>query len=178
MRSIILAGLAMGCAMQLYATDLQVSAVELVGYGIFEASPTQRRAPFRATAPAADGVENVYFVDFTTEIPAELGTGFGVQYVINSTPKGGEIDVVNVIRFPGEGLQPPNGRTYTESREHRRIKVGYRDFYGYGFDRPWEMIPGEWVFEVWHHNARLLRKKFTVLPPATEDAATAQAVEE
>jgi len=146
------------------AADVQIRAAEIVGYGIFESSTSSRQAGWRRNAPPADGVEGVRFLDFTNEIPAKLGTGFGFQYIINSSPKGGRLQVTNVIRFPGEGLKAPGGRVYKVSKEDRRITIGHRDFYGYAFDEAWEIIPGDWVFEVWHQDARLIRKTFTVVP--------------
>lgn len=147
------------------ATDIQIRAAEIVGYGIFEASSSTRQKGFTRDSPAADGVRGVHFVDFTNDIPPELGTGFGFQYVINSVPRGAVMNVTNIIRFPGEGLQAPGGRTYTVSREDRQVRIGERDFYGYAFDEEWEIIPGDWVFEVWHDDARIIRKTFTVLQP-------------
>lgn len=144
-------------------TDIQIRAAEVIGYGIFEARSTSRSAGFRSTAPAADAVKGVRFVEFTNDIPAKLGTGFGLQYVINSSPKGARLNVTNVIRFPGDGLEAPGGRRYEVSEEERTITLGERDFYGYAFDEEWEIIPGEWVFEVWYKNARLIRKTFTVV---------------
>lgn len=154
-------------ATDVWATDLQVRAAEITGYGIFEARNEGTQRGFRSNAPAADGVTSVRFTEFTNDIPARLGTNFGFQYVINSTPRGATMHVTNVIRFPGEGLQQPNGRTWKESREDAPIKIGQRQFYGYGFDEAWEVVPGEWVFEVWHKDARIIRKTFNVV--AVED---------
>ncbi len=151
-------------------TDLQIRAAEIVGWGVFEAKNSSRNKGFRRNAPPADTVKGVRFLEFTNEIPPQLGTGFGFQYVINSSPRGGRIEVKNVIRFPGEGLKAPGGRVYKESSENRRITIGQRDFYGYAFDEPWEIVPGEWVFEVWHGEARLIRKTFTVLDSAEEES--------
>ncbi len=164
MRDLIISCVVVLLASVATASDLRIRAAEITGYGIFKAASSQRQTGFSARAPAADGVQGVRFVEFTNTIPASLGTNFGFQYVINSSPKGAEMNVTNVIRFPGEGLQRPGGRSWTESREDRKIRIGHRDFYGYAFDEEWEMIPGEWVFEVWHKNARLIRKTFTVVP--------------
>lgn len=144
-------------------TDVQIRAAEIVGYGIFESRSSSRAAGWRSAAPPADDVDGVRFLEFTNEIPGVLGTGFGFQYVINSSPRGARLNVRNIIRFPGEGLRAPGGRVYTVSEEKRDIRIGHRDFYGYAFDESWEIIPGEWVFEVWHDDARLIRKTFTVV---------------
>lgn len=145
------------------STGLQVRAAEIVGYGICEIGTSHRDVGFTRLAPPGDIVQGVRFVEFTHEIPAELGTSFGLEYVVNSTPRGAEMDVTTVIRFPEEGMQQPGGRLYKESREHHKIELGKEQFYGYRFDENWELVPGEWVFEVWHNDARLIRKAFTIV---------------
>ena len=145
--------------------ELFVQGAELVGYGVFESRKVGNTIYGASTIPQ-DMVANVSFTDFTTEIPAKLGTEFGFQYIINSQPKGGLINVTYVIRFPEPGLVRNSGKVYKDVQYSDRITIGEKTLHGYGFDRPWEMVPGEWVFEVWHKKARLLRKTFTVLAPA------------
>jgi hypothetical protein len=147
------------------AADVRIRAAEVVAYGLFEAHKNRGfTSRFRPNAPAADSVSNVKFVEFTHDIPPVLGAQFGFQYIINSMPKGGRMNVEQVIRFPRNGLQQPGGRLYKESRETLTVKIGEPNFYGYGFDEAWEIVPGQWVFEVWHKDARLVRKAFNVLP--------------
>lgn len=150
--------------------NIQIRAAEITAYGIFDSRMIERRAKLRTSrSVGGDAVGSVRFVDFTDEIPGELGTNFGIQYVINSRPRGQKVDVEYVIRFPGEGLEMPGGRVYKESRDRAQARLGYRILHGYAFDEEWEIIPGDWTFEVWYNNARLVRKTLTVLPPAAEE---------
>lgn len=146
-----------------HAADLQIRAAEVVGYGICEVGWSRREFGFTRLAPPGDIVKGVHFVEFTHEIPAEIGVSFGIEYVINSQPRGTPLDVTTVIRFPEEGMQQPGGRLYKESREHHKVKLGEKEFYGYRFDHEWEIVPGQWVIEVWHRDARLIRKRFSVM---------------
>ena len=141
-----------------------VSAAQVVSYGIFKSRYQSRQKGFTDASPAADTVEGVRFIKVTNQIPAELNLGFGIEYIVNTRPKGQPIRVTAVIKFPEGGLIQPHGRTYKESRESMRINIGEPIFYGYGFDEEWEMVPGEWTFEVWYKKSRLVRKRFTVLP--------------
>lgn len=155
-----------------YAADMTISAVEIVGYGIFTARSVERDRRSTASSPAKDTVEGVHFVEFTNDIPGKLGIGFGFQYIINTSPKGGSIDVTTVIIFPEGGLVDPRGRVYERSSEKQQVPIGRKIFYGYGFDEPWEIVPGEWIFQVWHRKAKIAQKKFTVHPPVeANDAA-------
>ena len=157
---------------QAFATDMEIRGVEMKAYGVFVPKRTEHRELARSNAPPSDEVDGYHFTRFTNEIPAALGKDFGVQYVVNTAPKGGEFRVTHVIKFPEGGLVQPNGRVYTEERENLKIRIGMPTLHGYGFDESWEMVPGEWVFEVWHDNARLLHKSFTILPP--EDTGDAK----
>jgi hypothetical protein len=148
-----------------FATDLAVRAAEIVGFGIFDASTTVPRHGHTPSTMAKDDVRGIRFMEYTTDIPAELGVNFGFQYVINSSPKGKPIRVTTVIKFPEGGLQRPGARLYTESRDTHDVIMGNKLLHGYGFDEEWEIVPGKWVFELWYKDARLIKKTFTVYSP-------------
>ena len=148
-----------------FATDLAVRAAEIVGFGIFDASTTVNRHGYTPSTMAKDDVRGIRFLEYTTDIPAELGVNFGFQYVINSSPKGKPIRVTSVIKFPEGGVKRPGGRLYTESRDSHNVIMGKKALHGYGFDEEWEMVPGNWVFELWYRDARLIKKTFTVYTP-------------
>ena len=152
--------------------EVTISAAQVVGYGIFTAKSQSRVKGFTKDSPAADAVEGVRFINMTNQIPSIPKTGFGIEYVINSSPNGRLIPITSIIKFPEPGLVSPRGRVYLVSRENSRVQIGKPTFYGYAFDEPWEMVPGEWIFEIWHKKARLVKKRFIVLPPdetATEE---------
>lgn len=159
------------------ATDLQVSAAEIVGYGIFDTSSTASGRGFTSSSIAQDNVKGVRFIEYTTDIPAELGLNFGIQYVINSSPRGDLIKVTSVIKFPQGGLQRPRGRLYAESRDTHEVAIGRKTLHGYGFDEEWEMVPGTWIFELWYRDARLIKKTFNVYLPDVEKEVDAVASE-
>lgn len=149
-------------------TEIEISVAEITGYGIFETGQSARYSGFSKRMIAADAVTGVRFVEYTNEIPARLGVNFGFEYSINSTPRGAKIPVRSIIRFPEPGLQHPSGKHYAESIEEKHIKIGDSSLHGYGFDESWEIVPGQWVFEIWHRNARLIRKTFTVVEEPLE----------
>ncbi len=88
---------------------------------------------------------------------------FGIEYKINTKPRGRPIQITTVIRFPDPGLTDPKGHTYLQSEDTNIVEIGHPQLHGYGFDEDWELVPGEWVFEVWHKKAKLISKKFTVV---------------
>ncbi len=143
--------------------ELHISVAEIHGYGIFEASSSRRYSGSSRKTLAIDTVSGIRFINKTTEIPGRAGTNFGFQYSLNSTPRGQKVAIKSIIRFPEPGLQHPNGRVYQKSVENKYIRFGEPSLHGYGFDESWEIVPGEWSFEIWHGEARLIRKTFHVV---------------
>jgi hypothetical protein len=109
---------------------------------------------------------NTYAED-TTLIPANLGTRFGFKFEVvgaTDTPVPYEI----VWHFPEPGV--PNLKTGVLMRESRKPvtdlscteKQGC--MVGWGFDAPEEMVPGEWVAEVFIAGQLMHRQVFEVAP--------------
>ena len=154
------------------AAEVVVRAVELTAFGIFTDYGKQFERGYNSSGPATDSLEYVRFVDFTHQIPGEIGTSFGIQYVIHSSPKGQPLKVTGVIIYPGEGLITPQGDVYKQSEESMVVKIGEKSFYGFGFDHSWEIIPGDWTFQIKRGDAILAQKTLTVLPPASAQQLT------
>ena len=43
----------------------------------------------------------------------------------------------------------------------------FTTFAGWTFDNQWELIPGEWVFQIYYEGEKLVEKSFTVYNPDT-----------
>ena len=150
-----------------YAAEVVVRAVELTAFGTFNDYGKQFERGYNNSGPGTESLEYVRFTKITNQIPGELGTSFGIQYIIHSSPKGQPFKVTGVITYPGEGLISPEGHFYKQSEESIEIKIGEKSFYGFGFDYEWEIIPGDWKFQIKRGTAILAEKILTVLPPAT-----------
>lgn len=150
------------------AQDTFINAAETLAFGTFTAPKVSgyRRAATR-NSPPADGVEKYRFDNFTSEIPMEIGKMFGIEYQINTKPKGRPIQITTIIRFPDPGLSDPKGHNYLESKDTNFVEIGRPQLHGYGFDEDWELVPGKWVFEVWYKKAKLISKTFTVVEPTS-----------
>jgi hypothetical protein len=153
------------------SADLVINAIELLGYGVFESSSVEMGKQSNSERPRVDWVRGVQFTENSKIIPAVPGSSFGFSYRVNSTPRGSILNVVHVIIFPEGGLRTPRGKVYEESRDNVQIKLGEPTIYGYGFDEPWEAVTGEWTFQVWYKQSRLLQKTFTVIAPPEEEGA-------
>ncbi len=153
-----------------YSQDsMVIQGTEVVGFGIFEPGSSRRSMGFGRNHTAMDMVGAVKFTESTSTVPGVLGKNFGFKYRINSTPRGGKMRVTTVITFPAGGLVRPNGKVYQQSRDISEITIGKTEFSGFGFDEHWEIVPGEWKFEIWHGRAKLVQKTFTVVMPNREE---------
>ncbi len=149
----------------LVQSDLVIRAVEITAFGVFEEYGKKFERGYSASGPGTESLDYVRFVSFSNQIPGELGISFGIQYVIHSTPKGKPFKVTGVITYPGKGLVAPNGEVYKISKEEMVVKLGEKNFYGFGFDKPWEIVPGEWKFQIKRNEAILAQKTLIVLEP-------------
>ena len=146
-------------------SDIVVRAAEITAFGVFEEYGRKFERGYSSTGPGTDSLDYVRFVDFKSEIPGKVGISFGIEYVIHSLPKGKSIEVTGIIVYPGEGLISPQGEVYNRSEETMFVKLGEKNFYGFGFDKPWEIVPGEWEFQIRHNDALLAHKTLTILEP-------------
>jgi len=110
--------------------------------------------------------DEIKFLESTEKIPAIIGTKFGFIYEIQGEPKRKNIKVKNITIFPAEGLiDPKNNKKFAQSIFQNELKMNERHYRGYQFDEEWELVPGEWVFQIWYDDIKLVEKKFIVYKP-------------
>jgi hypothetical protein len=103
-------------------------------------------------------------VQSTTTIPARKSLRFGLRYVITGAPAGTTVEIKFVTRFPESGLLDPiTGVRHHESEYTGRRVIGAPAYLEFRFDRSWEIVSGEWVFEFWHEGQKIGTQKFCVI---------------
>jgi hypothetical protein len=101
----------------------------------------------------------------TNIIPAKIGLRFGMAYEISSVPGPDRtIDVTKIARHPR--ITKPDGTaadgfTYVEKQNVQGGKV--EGFTGYGFDHDYELVTGDWEFEIQYGGQTMAKQKFTVV---------------
>ena len=108
-------------------------------------------------------VKKIFLVDETTDIPATLGTRFGIRFVVNGSPSNDIVHITKVVILPKKGLKVPNeeNRIFKYERQ-MKTKIGLSEFTGYTFDNEWETIPGKWTIQLWYDGTKMAEKGFTV----------------
>jgi Domain of unknown function (DUF3859) len=138
--------------------------LEVVEHGLYslEAESTVRDA----NGVGVDTVRNICHLATTAMIPLHRGMHFGLRYRLHGLASDEIVTLTTVVQFPHEA-RPPAGsgpiRSHAMTFEHRASDLGYA---GYGFDEPWELMPGLWTVQIFNGTRQLLDFRFTVVEGA------------
>ena len=121
----------------------------------------------------------------TTRIPLIKGLFFAYRYRVHNLYKEDAkkpvAELRRVLIHPPMTL--PDGSTSTGSDRIVKERTSARQviaFHGYGFHEDYEMVEGEWTFQVWYRDKMMVEQKFTTYRPeeaGTESKAVAPATE-
>jgi len=115
-------------------------------------------------------------VKTTERIPLIKGAQMYLQFRIWYFPDiPAHVDLRRVLKHPPMKL--PDGSVSTGSDYIIKGKVSVNQvigFTGYGLDEDYEMVEGDWIFEIWHENNKLVEQKFTTYRPDEEEKTALQ----
>lgn len=139
-----------------------VRSAEILDFGIYRIKLTGQHVPQSSTAAGEiHPVSNVVLVAKTNQVPATVGTTFGLMFIFNGTPSEATAEVDIVVDHPA--FKKPDGdTTSTSDKVPWRYRLGERVGYTYTFDHDWEAVPGKWAIEVWQGGKKLVAKEFIV----------------
>jgi len=138
--------------------------IKITEYGIYTVDNTDSQ---RNSAGILNGtVTNEHRTVTTTKVPAKLGVNFGFRYRIVGGPKERSVTLKKVVVYPPAGVQPPQSSTPLQRDERTLMRsIGETFYAGYGFDDPWELVPGTWIIQLWQADHKLAEKQFAVVAP-------------
>jgi len=148
------------------AQDARIDRLEIVDSGFYDNTKT----PVTGTTPSAGTVtgtvNQIGDLALLAEPPAtsaRVGIGFGVRFHSFGERDGERAMLRSVWKIPAPGIvNPANGNAYRQSVSDFPTTIGTNHWRGYGFDEPWEVVPGEWAIEIWQGDRKLLEKSFTI----------------
>jgi hypothetical protein len=129
-------------------------------YGIFE--PVGAERVKLEAAPSGEKLTptSVKYLDRTRWIPARKGIRFGFDYeILNATE--GPVEVTVLVKHPE--MRKPDGTLSKGFKFKERVPLvdgKARGFTGYSFDHDYELVPGEWKFELWVREGKLAEWTF------------------
>lgn len=115
----------------------------------------------------------VEHVRTTQRIPLIKGAQMYLQYRIWPLPeRPAYADLKRVLKHPEMNL--PDGKVATGSEFMIKSKVSVNQaigFTGYGLDEDYELVEGDWIFEIWYKDKKMIEQKFTTYHPDKEEIA-------
>lgn len=109
------------------------------------------------------------FIRETEQIPIKKDRLLAYQYRLSNIPVKGYAELRRVLKHPA--FTRPDGTVTTGSDYTIRKKVERNEVFAYdvyGLNEPYEMVEGEWVFQIWYQDRKLVEQKFTTYWPDEE----------
>jgi len=146
-------------------------------FGIYKATKKGRIANSAATNTGKVVRKPVLeHVSMTDRIPLVKDTYFGLQYRLWNLPT--EVTVKRVMELRSVLIHPemtlPDGSKSTGwDRPVKGIVKSQQvlGFDGYTFNEDYELVEGDWIFQVWYQDQKLVERKFVSVQPKPETAA-------
>jgi len=150
----------------------------VIQFGIYEAT---KKGSIRESSQTNTGkvlrkpvLEHVRMRD---RIPLVKDTYFGFQYRMWNLPT--EAMVKRVMPLRSVLIHPemtlPDGSTSTGwDRAVKGIVKSQQiiGFDGYAFNEDYELVEGDWIFQIWYQDQKLIERKFVTVPPNQGETAT------
>lgn len=115
----------------------------------------------------------IELVKSTSRIPLMKGAQIYLQYRLWYLPdRPAYIDLRRVLKHPEMKL--PDGSIATGSEYMLKQKVSVNQaigYTGYGLDEDYELVEGDWVFEIWYEGEKVIDQKFTTYWPDEAEIA-------
>jgi hypothetical protein len=131
----------------------------------------------RTTTGKAIANPVIKLVESTERIPLIKGLQMHLQYRLWPLPdQPAFVDLRRVLKHPAMHL--PDGSVSTGSDYMTKTKVSVNQviaYTGYGLDEDYEMVEGDWVFEIWYKDRKLIEQTFTTYWPDEKEIAAIEA---
>ena len=115
-------------------------------------------------------------VKSTERIPLIKGGQMYLQYRIWPLPdQPAWVDLRRVLKHPEMTLPDGSVSTGSDYIMKGKVKVTANQaiaYTGYGLDEDYELVEGDWVFEIWYQDKKLVEQTFTTYWPDEEEIAT------
>ena len=175
--AVLVSSLALLTDAPIHAQAPSVDRIDIVEYGTYSVDRRVQGRDARGINQAT--ATNVQHATTTKEIPARIGTTFGLRYKIIGKPDEAPITLRRIVVFPAPGLQPPSSSKPLARDEFAvQARVGETNYMFYTLEDSFELVPGIWVIEIWYGNRKLASQSFTVIvqqAPAFTNASQAAA---
>jgi Domain of unknown function (DUF3859) len=142
-----------------YAQTPQVEGVRFADYGIYTVDrEIQGRDVLGINRAAASNVRHAATL---RTIPAQIGTTFGFRYTVIGRPHAAPIELRQVVIFPSPGLSPSSlSKPIMQDEFLLQTRVGETSYASYTLEDAFELVAGNWIFEIWQGDRKLATQTF------------------
>jgi len=179
MKTPIVASSLVLCLLRCNAQTNASESVELLGFGIFKKITTLDSDVYlgpgvgtlslagRGVSRASDKRHAVpaTLVEFTTKVPAQIGTSFGFRVAYHGRNAGALVHCTAKCLHP-ELTDPASGRSSEVEQFDASSVSGREEYVGYTLDKAWKLVPGEWKMQLWVGSKLIVEKTFTLYAPS------------
>ncbi|MDH1444216.1 DUF3859 domain-containing protein [Pseudomonas sp. GD03721] len=125
-----------------------------VEYGIFSSDYQDFQPGERVLTRSNQAIQR------TEQIPARLGTKFGMRYRLAGKREG---DVPLTLLYLTPGVMTPDGQRHDKFEVQQQLVPGAaQDVMAFEFTEHHEVVPGEWHFIVYQGDRKLAEQRFSV----------------
>jgi hypothetical protein len=146
--------LILGCAAS-QVDSQKIFGAETLDYGICNINLKETVSSDTTASGGYNITKGVVFISKTTNIPAEKGISFGIKYVVNGEPEGSKVKLKVVAIHP-----PIKGKIKSSAMVDAKIGTWRVDHYT--FNESYELVEGEWIFQIYYKENLLIEKSFMV----------------
>ena len=136
-----------------------IKNITLLEFGLFEKIPKKREIELDGSSPTGYFLraDDIKLLKESSKLQISIGSIIGIKYKIKA-PK-------NIIHFQAKILHPKltnpkNGLTFSKTVEEKCDIGGSINFDFYEFEEEWELVAGEWIFQILENKHLLLEKRF------------------
>jgi Domain of unknown function (DUF3859) len=160
MKTLVISSLLL-CLMRCNAQTNASESVEVLGFGIFKETSSLDSD----TSSGGRHVAKAMFVEFTTKVPAQIGTSFGFRVGYHGRTAGAPVHCTAKCLHP-KLTDPTSGRTSEVEQFDASSVSGREEYIGYTLNKSWELVPGEWKIQLWLGPELIFEKTFTLYGPS------------
>jgi hypothetical protein len=141
-----------------------ISGASIVEYGEYHATIMGSTVTDDSTHSKVTLFKDILLLKKADTVRASIGKTFGFRYVVHGYPVGKNVTIKVVYLYPSPGLVDQKLHTVKPST-YRILSqtLGDTGWVAFTFDHEWELIPGNWSFQIWPKDRKLVEKVFSVL---------------
>ena len=135
--------------------------VEVADYGLYELGKLNEVGDKDYIAGSSLEAESLIHTKTIDSLDAQVGVTFGVNFNISGLPTEKKMTFREVMIFP-EMTDPQTGGKQSYYEPTAKYKNKLTKFKGFTFEYDWELVKGEWIYQIYYQDTLLAEQSFMV----------------